>query len=497
MDTPVPFAPSADSCVPCELEAAAEAEPAQTRGWRGIIGVEGEMTGDGRYIEPNSLSWGNLPIPLRYVSADTGAHNGAQVVGQITKIERRDNGVIWAEGIFDTSELGQEAQRQVAEGMMTGVSMDLDQVSFEVRVSTEMAESAEKTLTNDDGSVTISKQNAGSEVNVTTEGRIRAATIVAIPAFDTARIELADDAEVEAALTASGDIPTVPPKAWFANPGLKEPTPFTVTPEGRVYGHLAQWGTCHVSHSHSGCVTAPKSKTNYAYFKMGAVLTAEGAEVAVGHITLDTRHAGGSLGPMQAAAHYDHTGLAAADVAAGEDSHGIWVAGALRPNVTEDQIRALRSAPLSGDWRRVNGNLELVAALAVNVPGFPIPRPAGMVASGAVQSLVASGILPPKQVLPPSHPEAFLSADDIRYLKQLAAREQAEETARIVDAGQSLAERVRATRIDDSEVSSAAIRLALKVRPLRELEFGGPGSGSDRKKFETYDEALEDALREE
>src|SRR5699024_6608649 len=33
--------------------------------------------------------------------------------------------------------------------------------------------------------------------------------------------------------------------------------------------------------------------------------------------------------------------------------------------------------PLSGDWRTIGGNLELVAALAVNTPGFPI------VASGA------------------------------------------------------------------------------------------------------------------
>jgi hypothetical protein len=51
---------------------------------------------------------------------------------------------------------------------------------------------------------------------------------------------------------------------------------------------------------------------------------------------------------------------------------GIWFAGALRPCLAKEDIRALRAAPLSGGWRQIDGNLELVAALTVNVPGFPI-----------------------------------------------------------------------------------------------------------------------------
>jgi hypothetical protein len=82
-------------------------------------------------------------------------------------------------------------------------------------------------------------------------------------------------------------------------------------------------------------------------------------------------------------------------VAAGEDEHGIWISGAVRASATPEQIAALRGSALSGDWRTIRGHLELVAALAVNVPGFPIPR-IGLAASGGKQSaLVAAGIAIP------------------------------------------------------------------------------------------------------
>lgn len=177
--------------------------------------------------------------------------------------------------------------------------------------------------------------------------------------------------------------------ADYANPGLTEPTALTVTDDGRVFGHLATWGTCHIGFA-GQCVTAPRSASDYAYFATGAIRarddTGELRSVAVGHITLGTGHAGMSLAAKPAAEHYDNTGSVVADIAAGEDAHGIWIAGRARPGVNLD---ALRASALSGDWRKINGRLELVAALGVNVPGFPIPR--ARVASGEQVSLVAAG----------------------------------------------------------------------------------------------------------
>ena len=77
-------------------------------------------------------------------------------------------------------------------------------------------------------------------------------------------------------------------------------------------------------------------------------------------------------------------------VASGEDRWGIWVAGALVPEADDTDAAMLRRSPLSGDWRRINGNLELVAALAVNTPGFPI---VSLNASGEPEALCAAGVV--------------------------------------------------------------------------------------------------------
>lgn len=194
-------------------------------------------------------------------------------------------------------------------------------------------------------------------------------------------------------LVASGG--EVLPAAWFMDPKLKEATPITITEDGRIFGHLATWGTCHIGFPNE-CTTPPFSASGYAYFRTGAVDTDQG-EMAVGQITMGTGHAGPRADPRRTLAHYDNTGSAVADVAAGEDSIGIWVAGAVRSNLTAEKLRELKAAALSGDWRKVRGNFELMAALAVNVPGFPIPR-TRLVASGAgeVVSLIASGLVLPE-----------------------------------------------------------------------------------------------------
>lgn len=205
------------------------------------------------------------------------------------------------------------------------------------------------------------------------------------------------------ALVAAGG-PLHPPAAWFADPALDGPTALTVDDDGRVYGHLATFGTCHLGYE-GQCMTPPRSATGYSLFHVGAVRTAEGHDVAVGHITLGTGHANtaASVSAAAAAEHYDNTGTAVVDVVAGEDATGIWVAGAVRPGVTDEQIRTLRGAALSGDWRWHGRGRELVAALAVNVPGFPVPRTRAQVASGVVVALVAAGVQAQPSLSPDRH----------------------------------------------------------------------------------------------
>jgi hypothetical protein len=179
---------------------------------------------------------------------------------------------------------------------------------------------------------------------------------------------------------------------WFIDPRLDGPTPFTITAEGQVYGHLCTWQTCHLSYQ-AECVQPPHhysdasgmcgicgrgedtpnhSQADYRYFLLGE-LEAGAMRVDVGQVTFKTGHAPLKVGAKGATAHYDDTGTCGADVRAGEDEHGCWLAGAVR-SLGEDSIREFRGAKLSGDWRAIQGRLELVGVLSVNVPGFPVPR---------------------------------------------------------------------------------------------------------------------------
>jgi hypothetical protein len=208
-------------------------------------------------------------------------------------------------------------------------------------------------------------------------------------------------------ITAAGG-PVRPPAAWFADPdfvvgddrlveildkrgnGDAYACPLTVTEDGRVYGHIAPWGVCHTGKLGT-CVTAPHTTTDYAYFRLGEIQTAEGEHIKVGKLTADVGHATTQPGVMgftapEAIAHYDNSALQVAYVNIGEDEFGIWVAGAVAPTATEEQVQKLRASSISGDWRGIGGKPELVAALCVNQPGFPL----AVVAHGQ-QALVAAG----------------------------------------------------------------------------------------------------------
>jgi hypothetical protein len=225
----------------------------------------------------------------------------------------------------------------------------------------------------------------------------------------------------------AGLAPLAPPAAWFDQPEPDEPTPLTVADDGRVYGHAAVFGTCHIGLP--GCTTPPKSHSGYAYFNLGEVVTAEGTRVACGKITVGTGHADLRASRQQTLAHYDDTGTAAADVVVRDGKHGPWVCGAVRPDVDAARVRELTAAPVSGDWRPINGHLELVGLLAVNVPGFPVPRQRALAASvgdGEYETvaLVAAGIVTPERVAAHRRQMADLRARALgpNALVQLAAR---------------------------------------------------------------------------
>lgn len=367
-----------------------------------IVLPEGIPSGDGRTIVPGATTMRKLPLSLMWQIKTGDGHNASVVVGRIDEMHRIDDGIGEAYGYFDTGKYGAEAERMVRGGFLRFVSADMDQ--FEAQEETD----PEKEAADKDPKAPRSIKNSDLTIN---KARIMGVTIVAKPAFQECTIEMVDPEDLfeedivipdgiymdeldpldAAALVACGQvasvIPLTPPRVWFNNPQLTGPTPLTVDDDGRVFGHIATWDTDHIGYNNG--TKAPKSRSRYAYFHTGVVRADDGEDVPVGQLTLAGGHAGMEASAAEAARHYDDTGSAIADIHAGEDRYGIWVAGALRTNASPEQIRALRASAPSGDWRPIRGSLELVAICQVNVPGFPTAR--ARVASGQVMALVAAG----------------------------------------------------------------------------------------------------------
>ena len=197
--------------------------------------------------------------------------------------------------------------------------------------------------------------------------------------------------EHERALIASAGFPVFD-AALFTEPPLDAPG-MTVNKEtGHVYGYIAEFGVCHIGIP-GVCTEAPRSAMDYKAFKTGVVETTEGP-IRVGKLTAGVGHPDPRWRAAKATAHYDKTSAVRAYVNVGENSRGIWYSGVLAPGLSERQIDEFRAiGTLSGDWRDVKGNLELVAAVAVAAEGFP--KVGFAVEQGEQLSLVAAGMIQP------------------------------------------------------------------------------------------------------
>lgn len=259
-----------------------------------------------------------------------------------------------------------------------------------------------------------------------TRARIRGATLLSVGAMDGAWIELdpgdegdaTADAEPEA--VAAGGAPALlrglvgrdDPPGELLEYRLEEPNGSLNIDQEATSGYLALWETCHTGYL-DRCVPPPR-EVDYDPFHHGTVETEAGDLVAVGNFTWGIPHADLSLAQLEAFVHYADSRHRFARARLFANEHGIWHTGCLRAGITADDVRDLRSLSMSGDWRydpRTAG-LRAIAALAVNYPGYPVPRRSALVASaggemaelptefvyernGRVLSMVASGIVAP------------------------------------------------------------------------------------------------------
>lgn len=351
-----------------EMSMADDIETTETETYRtftdAVVAIIGSPTSDGRMLAADiDLSFRSFPLPLMWTKQSSMGHLEAFTVGVIESASVAD-GKVLASGYLLNSSESDEAADQIGHGV-TGPSVDL---------------AATEWMLTDENGKEISEEDwwdmpmDAVVLQTITAAELIGTTLVSTPAFGDTSITLNAERESRDIAVVASAAAEFRPRTYshklFENPQLPAPTLPTMGDDGRIYGHLACFGSCHRGIA-SECVTAPRSRSGYRHFHTSpAVRLDNGERLPVGRLTVGTGHAPDTLKGGPAAAHYDNTGTCFALVRVGEDEHGIWFSGVAAPGATPEQIEMGMSAPLSGDWRDFGEGLELVAALAVNTPGF-------------------------------------------------------------------------------------------------------------------------------
>ena len=403
--------------------------------FRAMLAPINISTGDGRRFAAGAISLADVPFAFEWVRERESGHGGAVSVGVIqaasiaTVKNAVSSGLISADAakgldpslqaVWGSGEMYDDASREdmprlaedvatamhLMEGGTLGPSVDLD--TFD---GVPVIAGTDEPITYEDIEAYYDEHGEEPDIELLiTEGRVRAATLVSLPAFaETSRplelLEPEEPAEGEAAadtdelaatmteeglrieaardvaaLIASVAVPVLPGAVAFDRPALDGPTPITFDFDNNVvFGHIALFQTCHVGYA-DVCVTPPKDPSgDYSWFNRFPVDTADGGTIWSGRLTVGGRHAGLSLAASGAMAAYDSKTVAA-HIRAYEDEHGIVVAGVITADLDEATKTVLSRRKVSGDWRETPAGLSLVEVLALSPgprahaePGFPV-----------------------------------------------------------------------------------------------------------------------------
>lgn len=393
--------------------------------YRTLLAPVGTSTGDGRRFQTGAITAPHsLPAPLEWARSREGGHDGAVAVGAIHEVDISNDSIYGLVEFFDDVDREQlpRLAEDVAEAMhliqagSLGPSVDLD--TFE---GVPVKAGTDDPITYEDFEDEYEATGQEPKVELLiTSGRIRAATLVSIPAFaetsaewqlvepeealterltDTELAQIAETGNVKPkveALIASVAAPELPAISAFTAVKFDGPTPITYDFEtGRVFGHVALFKTCHVGYT-GVCITPPRDDEStdpaFASFNRFPVETADGL-VWAGRLTVGGRHAELYDTAAEAMARYDHKATAA-HVRAYADEHGIAVVGLIEPGLTEGDRAILSRRKVSGDWRETANGLSLIEVLALSPgprahsePGFPVET---FSRSGRQVALVAS-----------------------------------------------------------------------------------------------------------
>lgn len=330
--------------------------------WEGILTILGTQAGN---LDPRLLktvTWADLPLTLYAQTKNEGGHDGADIVGNIDDIWIDGNNV-YGTGLFDDSELGNNAVQLVENGSLQGISVDLRDGEVDVKQA-------------EDGSV---------EQIIWKEARIGGATLVGLPAFENARIQLACKKKGDTRAVASVGAHKYPAK-YFSKIKYSSPSRLSISDDGEVTGHLVTWGSKHRGQGQELWTAKPTGDKRLHDFNIGTTLLDDGTSVASGILTSEGFHAGDhrwewsskEIGEfvqaysssMKELRHMEDVRSQFAQVVAWEDDFGVAVHGQIQPWVSPEEATRALAGCTSIDTRYG----KIMGAHFVNVCGF-VPPP--------------------------------------------------------------------------------------------------------------------------
>lgn len=175
--------------------------------WEGTLAIEGEETGDGREFSNGSLEWATPPMPLMWqVETSHGGSTDKSVnVGNITEVWR-DGSRIMGRGTIDIDDpYGLQAAKKMKGKYLNGVSIDADSVK---ETDVELIYAQPEPGATEEEQLLEMMMGAAPDKTIFHRGRIRAATLVNVPAFVGASLELTGDLSMldEDVVTAAGGV---------------------------------------------------------------------------------------------------------------------------------------------------------------------------------------------------------------------------------------------------------------------------------------------------
>lgn len=332
-----------------------------------------QRTMDGRLFYSDGFTVDEMMMPLTiwHKNVTGNGHDGAVPAGALYYVEVHADGTVSGVGYTKADATGRLMEDGIATQTNRLNSVDLRDV---VPVKMKFPDFEEMFKEDENGFLTMMPPQLDFP-----NSKLAGTTIVPIPAFSRARVELDQLPDTLVAsfsdgwtstFDASGEIiaamgaDTAPWDDFFV-PEADVETKLMVTADGRVFGHLGSWDKPHVG-MNGKKVYIPRSRSNYADFNKPGVLTERGY-VETGPIYLYGGHKPGTPAAEIDRAHgsIENTW---ADVRLSDGRIGPWVSGRVRPGTTPEMLYAARASRISGHWI----NDELYAIVSVNSEGFPV-----------------------------------------------------------------------------------------------------------------------------